>query len=250
MKRILFFLILPILMTGISSETRSENPLRIRFHVFSLVGPLKMDTKLQEDFKTLWNDSEKDWLELQGRVTLMDEGTFQFGQDMLTIDKDGCYWNRQLIPFEEKNPLSDLPSLIRLIYSPIVVLEHGELSSMKINSIQRYDYFVERSDRLFECRQMDMPTGMEVVFNPKEKKGSWILDDMEITIRAVGNREPVNGTTLPVGKPLLSMQKFELDLKIRMNKFYGVLLQLESQFDYILLCFDIVNLDAESNIHP
>ncbi len=219
---------------------KKEDTIQVRFQIFVLNGTVLGDTSLREDFEDVWDGDDNDWKELGGAVTLFDRGKFQFGNDILYINGDGCYWNKKRIPFEDQHCVELPEQKIRKIYSPIVHLDQYESSTIKIHSDQTYEYMVKRDDGLFELKYIAIPTGLDITVRPKKKHHRIIFDEMWVKVRAIGRREPISGVSLPIGKPVVNTHEYKLELELRYEKkIYGVLLHLEESQGFVLICFDV-----------
>lgn len=240
MRQALIWALLAIgaLLSGNVSSS-ADDILRFRFQLFVMTGSLVERSYLDEVDENIWNGSEEAWKKIRRDIELFDEGEYRFGSDRLEIEEDGCYWNDRKIPYEEELAIPLPDRYIRRIFSPVVNLKENELSTIKISTQQTFEYLERRPDGLFEVRTVDLPTGVDLTVRAKERDDKAVLDVMNIVIHAVTEREAVEGTSLEVGKPVLKNSEYRLSLKVKFNRTYGILVHLENNQGYLMICFDV-----------
>ena len=229
-RQIVILFILYVLLSSSSfvGRTDDEGKMRFRFQIFILTGSLLELSDADEIFEEVWNGDDDQLKLLKKNIQIFDAGYFRFGSDKLRIRKDGMYWNNQIVPFEENLSFPFPTNQIHRIYSPIVFLDQNELSTIKIDAQQSYQYFTKREDALFELKELELPTGLEITVRPKEREDRARLDNMKISIRSVSNRDVISGVSLDVGKPILTTQEYDIRLKTEFNKMYAILFHLEN----------------------
>ncbi|MDA0814227.1 MAG: hypothetical protein O3C21_17785 [Verrucomicrobia bacterium] len=57
------------------------------------------------------------------------------------------------------------------------------------------------------------------------EKDTFLISDLKLELRTVNRREKTEGTRLPVGKPVLDVARYNLKLKVREHKNYGILIR-------------------------
>src|SRR5690554_3717790 len=101
MRACLFKLSLMVLILSMFNDSSfADDKMRFRFHIFIISGPVFQNTWLEEDIDDLWDDDDDDWDEMKDQLLLMDHALFVSGDDRLTLNRDGCYWNKKKIPFQ------------------------------------------------------------------------------------------------------------------------------------------------------
>jgi hypothetical protein len=225
-----------VLMGASSAPGDLAEEVQIRFQIFALVGRVSGDTDLEED---IWARNREDWRRIDDVVTLFDRGYFRLGDTKLELkDDEGLFWGREKLSFLESQKV-DLPAdRIRRINAPGVLLEKEKSYTIKIHSQQSFQYFEKRADGLFELRQIDdLPTGLDIRIKPRDKDGRILFEDMRITVRAVGRRQVVDGVELPVGRPIVEEQGYDLALRVRPNNTYGILVELKEGQGAVVVFF-------------
>ena len=224
-----------ILVLVPSAWADSKEEVQIRFQIFALAGHVSGDTDLDE---RIWAGDRDDWERIEDVVTLFDEGYFRLGNAKLRLEDEDLFWDREKLSFVEGQRL-DLPAdRIRRINAPSVLLEKDKSYTIKIQSRQSFQYFRRRGDGLFELKQIDdLPTGLDIRVKPKDRDGRILFDDMRITVRAVGRREPIAGVDLPIGRPVVQENAYDLELRVRPNNTYGILLELEGGQGAVVIFF-------------
>jgi hypothetical protein len=224
------------LLFSCAAAANSAEEVQIRFQIFALAGRVSGDTDLDEG---IWDGDRDEWEQVEDAVTLFDEGHFRVGRGTLRLkDDEGLFWNQEKLSFVESQKV-DLPAdRIRRINAPSVLLEKNKYYTIKITSKQSFQYLEKRPDGLFELKQIDdLPTGLDIRVQPKDHRGRIRFDNMDIGVRAVGRREPVPGVDLPVGVPIVEERKFKLELCVRPNTTYGVLLEMKNGQGAIVIFF-------------
>ena len=104
--------------------------------------------------------------------------------------------------------------------------EHSS-RKVQIKSQQPIQYFARRKDGLFELKQLELPTGLDIEIEAveEEDKGYIRLTDMVMTMRSVEKREKIEGVNLSVGRPILGEQRYVFYFRVRPGKDYGILIR-------------------------
>jgi len=238
-------LLVCIVVLGIAASAFADSAeeVQIRFQVFAIAGPVRGDTRLEEN---IWTHSREDWDRIDDAVTLFDRGYFRFDDRRLELKEgEGLFWGKEKLAFTESQKI-DLPAdNIRRINAPAVLLEKDKSYTIKIHSQQSFQYFERRPDGLFELKRIDdLPTGLDLTMKPRDKDGRILFDPMRITVRAVGQREPIDGVDLPVGRPAVEEHAYDLGLRVRPNRTYGVLLELEKGQGAVVIFFTTAAITA------
>jgi hypothetical protein len=219
------------------SANAGGGKVRYQCQVFRLAGGFEQTTSLE---KGIWEGSAAEWNLIKHEVTLFDYGEFRLGTDRLRINRHGCSWNEQKLTFEEGHRAALPEDRIKMLYSPDFLRRQGELVRMKIESRQPFQFMSRRSDGLFELEEITLPVGMDIKIKAEQpEKDVFLISYLEVELRTVRHREGVEGTQLPVGRPVLKEYEYKLRLRVRESKNYGVLLQPEGSPGAIIIRMEI-----------
>ena len=217
---------------------RAEDiPIRYAFQVFQLTGGFTENTSLKGE---IWNDSATAWDAIKDEVLLFDEGEFLNGKDRLVMKPDGCFWNDQELTFEEGHE-ADLPERkIKMIYSPNLIRKENEVVRLKIAATRPYQFMAEQDKGLFKLQEIKLPTGLDIEIKAhSNEEDHFEISHLGLDLRAVNRREKAEGTSLPVGKPILDESKYVLKLHVREYRSYGILLHPKGSDGIIIIRFEV-----------
>ncbi len=231
-----FLLLLTVTLASSNVAIGDERPIRYAFQVFQLGSGFTKKTSLREK---IWRASDKTWNRMKDEVTLFDSAEFRNGKDKLVFRSKSCFWNEQMLTFEEgKN--AKLPDKLKLISSPYVKRKEKELVKLKIRSEQPYEYMEPREDDLFKLKEIKLPTGLDIEIRAHTAgRDVYDVDHLKLHLRVVTEREPAEGTRLPVGKPVLKESEYKLSLRIEEYDSYGILLQPKGMDSMIVIRFEV-----------
>jgi len=212
-----------LMFLGILSARAEEQKVRYRLQVFHLRANFYNKTSLSEN---IWASSKETWEKTKKNVTLFDSGQFRRRRDRLEINNKGCFWNKTKLTFDEGYK-QKLPSdKIKLIYSPNILKRNKESARMKIEARQPFQYFEKKENNLFELKEMHLPVGMDIHIRSEAKdKNTFLISDFKVILQSVNQREKIRDVNLPVGKPILQKQEFNMKLRVKKNKNYGILIR-------------------------
>lgn len=235
MGRISLFILLGILLlvpTEVFAD--KDNQIQVLCQIFRIRGTVQ--SEISED-KDLWIDDLPD--ELKGMVKIFSKGSFDFGTDKLVFRKEKeCRWNNRKMPMVASMKPKRFNSKISMIFSPEILMYEHSSGNFKVEATQPIQYFSKRPDGLFELKEMELSTGLDIVITEAvedEKKDDIRLSDFKMTIRSVEKREPIEGVNLSVGKPILGEQKYVFSLRLDPGEDYGILIRPKSGSGALLL---------------
>ena len=233
MRRIGIFLLLAIFLLAPAEVFADKNQIQVLCQIFRIKGDVQ--SKMSED-KDLWIDDLPK--ELKGMVKIFSKGSFDFGKDELEFKKGNCYWNDKKMPIAASMKPKRLNSKITMMFSPEILLFEHSSENFKVEATQPIQYFSKRPDGLFELKEMELSTGLDIKITKAvedEKKDDIRLSDFKMTIRSVEKRETIEGVNLSVGKPVLGEQKYVFSLRLDPGEDYGILIKPKSGLGALLL---------------
>jgi len=233
MKKLLVsLLIFGMAVCSVSAD--EKNQIRVQMQIFKLRGDLPGKRHVDEPIWTT-GDTPSKW---EDKVEVFSSGRFEVGKNKLEFKDGRCFWNNKKLPIAGRLDLKLPENLIRLIYSPdIDMKEHGS-RKYKIESMQPIQYFEKREDGLFELKEVELATGLDIEVTKateEEDKGYIKLEDIVMTMRSVSRREKIEGVNLPVGRPVLDEEKYDFYFRVRPGKDYGILIRPEKALGGLLL---------------
>lgn len=238
MHRIQFCMLFFLMLFFLTHSNAGESKIRVRFQIFVIQGSVLAETELTEDFDDVWDGHDSEWDTIKENVEIVNRATFSFGSHKLRIREDGCYWDGRKIPFEQEKAFPfDNPN-IRQVYSPSVDLIENATTHIKISADQKLQYFEAEPAGGYSLKSLESPTGLDIKLRTRERRDRIYFDEMWTEVRFLKHREPIEGVALPVGKPVIDKRVYEIELSLRENKIYGVLLSLENNQGFVLICFD------------
>jgi len=224
MKRLQFLMCI-IAFAAATTHAKDKNQIEVQCQIFKLTGNSASKTFIDESIWTTEETPQK----LKNRVIVFSQGWFEFDKNKLEFKNGRCFWKNAELPITGEKKL-DLPEeLIRLVYSPVILMDEHATRTVKIESMQPIQYFVKRSDGLFELKEVKLPTGLDVEIQAEEeeKHGYILLTDMVMTLRLIEAREKIEGVNLSIGRPILGEQKYRFFFRVRPGKDYGILIKPE-----------------------
>jgi hypothetical protein len=212
-----------LLVCSPSAQARKDNIIQVRLQIFKFTGSLPGETGADEPIWTTDDVPDK----VEGEVDVFSRGSFEIGEDKLQFKDGRCFWNKKEIPIAGPEEFKLPTERIQLVYAPVVEMpEHGE-RRVEIKSKQPIQYFEKRADGLYELKEIQLATGLDIEIteaSEDEGRGYIELEDLLMRVRSVEKREKIPGVNLSVGKPVLGEQKYELYFRLRPGKDYGVLI--------------------------
>ncbi|MEN6626524.1 MAG: hypothetical protein ABFD69_09885 [Candidatus Sumerlaeia bacterium] len=202
---------------------RAADLVSIYCQVFRTTGNLVGDTSIDEN---VWAGARPPSAELQRAVTLFNEGHFRLDQDRLDAKINGWKWNDKDIPITKARESRILPEdKVQLIESWTNIVP-GQTANFEIGSQQQLEYFEKTGSDLYQLRKLDALTGLKIGMRVDGRLGDPLLrvSNLTISLKSVEKREPLEGTLLPVGRPVLNEAQYKLALKLRSGNSYGILL--------------------------
>jgi hypothetical protein len=175
---------------------------------------------------------------MKDSITLFNRATFIFGEDKLVVSENVLAWNKERLSFDGKDKARGVTEgLVKLVYSTVVNLQRGKTGSVFIAANQPFEYFERREDGLFELKEIELPTGLDLEVKPREEdRRTILLPNVTIRLRSVTEREPIAGVRLPVGRPILQTEYFKLNLKVREKGYYWIQVKPQNGDGSLLIC--------------
>lgn len=211
------------------AENVKTRPIEHELQVIRLSGAFKSKTSLSPGIwgKADENKSDKrDLANNQDVVTLFDVGRFSWGRDRLELNEKGCFWNSHKLDLSEGNRPKLPEDKVRLISSHSVVRPLEKLIRLKIDSDSPFQYMERQSDGLFALKETTLPVGMDVEIRAEQRgESGFRVTYLELELRSVGKREPIDGVALPVGRPKLKEWEYVLRFNAVPQRGYGVLIR-------------------------
>jgi len=214
----------------------AEQPrFKLQCQVFRIAEQTPQEVRLHEP---TWNGKPDVWEKMKDSITLFTKGVFRFGNDSLIIDGGSLSWNKDRLNFDGKDKARAVTQgLIKPIYSTEVELQRGKTGSVFIAAKQPFEYFEQREDGLFEFKEIDLPTGLDLEVKPREQDEKTILlPNVTIRLRTVTEREKIPGVKLPVGRPILQSEDFKLSLKVGAKGYYWIQVKPQNGDGSLLIC--------------
>ncbi len=236
MRRISIFILFGIVMlvpTELFAPDDQENQIQVLCQIFRIKGIVQSDIKEDKD---LWIDDLPK--ELKGMVKIFSKGSFDFGKDELEFKKGNCYWKDEKMPIAASMKPKRLNSKISMMFSLEILLFEHSSGNFEVEATQPIQYFSKRPDGLFELKEMELSTGLDIEITEAtedEKKDDILLSGFKMTIRSVEKREPIEGVRLSVGKPILGEQEYEFSPRLDPGEDYGILIKPKNGRGALLL---------------
>lgn len=147
------------------------------------------------------------------------------GGTRFIADATGWSWNGAPEPPKSNG----YPSVEELV-APKVVNRFGQNFVISINPSDPVEYFERGADGLYRVLKSNVETGVRIGAASVERSlsGRAILHDFEVTVSTVEDREPLEGTTLEVGKPIVQTHTFKETFSIQPGLKYGVGISFEN----------------------
>lgn len=206
-------------------QARTANQIQVEFQIFSFAEIPPGETFADERIWTTSEPPEK----LKNIVTVFNRGWFELGENKLEFKDGRCFWNGGRLPIVGPKDVNIPPESIQLVYAPAIVMEEHSKRTLKVESKQPIQYFQKRDDGLFELKEVELPTGLDLEIEAKEEEehGFIMLTDIVMTIRSVERRQKIPGVNLSVGHPFLGEQTYVFYFRVRPGKDYGILISPE-----------------------
>ncbi len=130
-----------------------------------------------------------------------------------TLDKDGL----SRAETDEKTVDS-----VQEVSSPAILLPLGESAEIHIGE-QGAQYFEREEDGVYALRTVDGFVGytFECTLSRSAAMEGTLSMEISSTLRETGDREPVPGLSLDVGKPTIRETKFETNIELKPNDWLG-----------------------------
>jgi len=234
MRRISIISLLVLILLPVNVFAGKDNQIQVLCQIFRLSSNVRSKISVEEGIWTTKDVPKK----LRGVVEVFEKGSFELGEDKLEFRKGKCYWNGKKLPMAGPNTVNLSNKMINMIYSPEILLFEHSSGKVMIESKQPIQYFEKRSDGLFELKEMELETGVDLEITKAvedEDDDEIELTDLIMTIRSVESRELIAGVNLPVGQPILGEQKYVFFFKVDAGEDYGILIRPQQGRGSLLL---------------
>ncbi len=124
---------------------------------------------------------------------------------------------------------------VEMISSPRVVVLLNHSFEISIGSQQPVEYFEKRPDGLFELKRGNEQTGLSISANVAQgESGKLLLRDLTIRLQSIEKREPIEGVSLDVGRPIVKTQESVATVAVKQGASWGIVLGTEG-YGWLLL---------------
>jgi hypothetical protein len=164
-----------------------------------------------------------------GPFTFFTMADLQIGRIQFRMDEKGATWNGRARPpaCPEATTLAE-PTLTTLA---------GQKATIFVGSDQPLQYFGRLDDGRFELRSLSARTGLTLTEAVADEGETLLLSPFELSIDAAGEREPIPGVELDVGKPIISSERAAFILRVKPGRPYAV--QWQARQGILLLVFTV-----------
>ena len=124
------------------------------------------------------------------------------------------------------NERNETTSEMKLLASPRIVIRSGDPGTLFVGSHHPVAYYEPRPDGLFERKVDYTELGIKVTLKlRKDKPGIVMLEELRIELSSVVGRQPLPNSELKEGPPIIELREYSLQLPIRQDKDYGILIK-------------------------
>jgi len=207
------------------AQARPKNKIRVECQIFRFAGDAVSKTFADQEIWTTDEAPER----LKDKVTVFNRGWFEIDKKRLEFKDGKCFWDKKEFPIKGPGKVALPHESITLAYSPALVMEEHDSATLEIGSKLPIQYFVRRKDGLFELKETELSTGLDIEIEAKEEedRGYIVLEDMVMTLRSVERREKIPGVNLSVGRPILGEQEYRFFFRVKPGNDYGILIRPE-----------------------
>ena len=154
---------------------------------------------------------------MAGSLVFVAPTNFTIAGMELRADENGWTWDGK------KQPPSD--TRVEIIASPRVMVCSNNSFEISVGSQQPLEYLEKRPDGLFELKRLDEETGLTIKANVAEgDRDNIILRDLTIWLRSIEGREPIEGVSLDVGRPIVGLRELLTTIAVHPGRDFGILL--------------------------
>ena len=208
-------------------EAETQNYL-LECKVYRVLGNFDGSTSLTDPIWDGTNDplaqaSPEEWIKtLTGKegITVFNLADLEdIGGAHLIANATGWTWDGQTEPPSR----SGFPS-VSLISAPKVLNHIGSSFSIMFGPSNPSEYFERLPNGLFKLVKQNLDTGIKIGSGVVEvaQSGRLILHDLEVSVGTIDQREPIEGTSLDVGKPIPATRSFKKTISIKPDVYYGI----------------------------
>jgi hypothetical protein len=158
----------------------------------------------------------------------------------LVANNERWTWNGIVRPPENKR--------IQALSSPRVVVACGNTFEIQIVSQPEIEYFEKRSDGLFELKKLSEETGLRISPRVVKTESDRIrLENLAIRLRSIEAREPIEGLSLDVGRPIIRAFEATMTVEVEPKRYYGILLGTEG-YGFLLVRLRVSPFTEETSL--
>jgi len=209
-----------------ASDQPTSGYIVIKLNVCRIHGDIEGETSLTDNIRV---GITADKMEVQkGGCTFFTVPNLTVGGVKLTSENGRWSWDGK-----EKPPRD---SRVELLTSPKVAVSPPNGFEIAIGSPQPIEYFERRPDGLFELKTVQEDIGLRLKSANVERgaDGRIVLQGFSIRLGFVQKREPVEGTSLDVGRPVVKTQVIDSTLAVKPDQDYGMLLSSDGYGSVIM----------------
>jgi hypothetical protein len=140
-----------------------------------------------------------------------------------------------------------LSTAVQQLCSQTIILNDGQQFSFEVVSNVDAQYFARREDGLFELRRLDQPSGLHASGQLRlPTPGIVEIEDFAVRLNLVGERQPIPGVALDVGRPTVDLNALKSTVRFPLNRELGLLVRPATGEGYLLMRLKVVPSGSES----
>lgn len=108
---------------------------------------------------------------------------------------------------------------VKILAEPVLRVTPGRVAAVKAKSPRKVQYFQRTKNGLFVLKEERVETGISITATVQDAaNGSVRLKPLSVSVTAIKGREPIEGVSLPVGKPVLTTTSISTSLLSKLGK--------------------------------
>lgn len=219
---------------GSAPFTAETDQYRLECRFYRVMGNYDGDTSLTDPIWSGIGDAEAEadpvkWirrLNEDERVSFFNTANLtDLGGTHFVADGSGWSWNGKPEP-----PKSDGYPSVEGLVAPRLVSPFGQEFLISMNPSDPVEYFERGDDGLYRVMRSEVETGVKIGAASVERgpSGRVVLHDFEVTVSTVEDREPLEGTRLDIGKPIIHTHTFKSTFSVQPGLKYGLGISFEN----------------------
>jgi hypothetical protein len=220
------------------AQEDGANQYNVEMQVFEITVPegSRLMTGRKPGVTMLWNDVE-DGEDL--KTTWTSGSGIAIGQATVIFDGPRLQFHSGPETMGHKGPIT-------LVAYPTLTTIEGQEASIRIGG-EGVEFFHRREDGLFEFKKSNTFLGYAATLtvNPNADAASHVKADFQFNLTQVTGRDPIEGVSLPVGKPHISNLEISSVLDLELGKWLGTLYPRENE-PRLLIAMKVTEVSAES----